>query len=250
MIRMLRFQERISAALATQVLTSEHTKKEALIIHGISADKIEVLLNLPDSRIFNRDEAEIHEPKKDGFRLINHGTLAHRLGLDIAIRAVAEIGEAIPGLRLDIIGDGDHLPELQRLRDELGLQDRVFFSDGFLPVEDLPPLIRQADLAVIPSRPDVSTRYMLPTKLLEYAILGVPAVVAPTYTIQHYFDENSVEFFKPEDPHDLADKILTLYRDPDRRKRLAEESARFFDQYDWPLHKQIYLQLVDSLVKS
>ncbi len=249
MIRMLRFQERISAALASRVLTSEHTKKEALIEHGIDAEKIEVLLNLPDSRIFKREEAASGSPN-GSFRLINHGTIAHRLGLDIAIRAVAEIGDAIPGLRLDIIGEGDHREELLRLRAELKLEDQVHFSDGFVPVEELPPLIRQADLAVIPSRPDVSTRYMLPTKLLEYAILGVPAVVAPTYTIRHYFDESSVEFFDPENPRSLAEKIIALHGDPDRRKRLAEGSARFFETYDWPVHKKVYLDLVDSLVQK
>ncbi len=249
MIRLLRFQERISAALATRVLTSEHTKKEALIEHGINSEKIEVLLNLPDSRIFNREELATGS-QDSGFRLINHGTIAHRLGLDIALQAVAKIGDAIPGLRLDIIGEGDHRDELIRLRAELGIEDKVHFSDGFVPVEELPPLIRQADLAVIPSRPDISTRYMLPTKLLEYAILGVPAVVAPTYTIRHYFDEKSVEFFEPEDPQSLADKIIALYQDSERRHSLVQESARFFEKYDWPVHKQVYLDLVDSLVRK
>jgi len=248
MIRLLRFQERISAALATRVLTSEHTKKEALVAHGIDEDKIEVLLNLPDSRIFERRVGE--RKNCEGFRLIYHGTLAHRLGLDIALRAIAEIGDRIEGLHMDIIGEGDHREELVRLAGELELNDVVHFSDGFVPVEDLPPMIRQADLAVIPSRPDVSTRYMLPTKLLEYAILGVPAVVAPTYTIRHYFDESAVEFFEPEDPVSLAEKILALHGDPRRRRELAEAASRFYDKYDWPIHKQVYLDLVDSLVRS
>jgi len=250
MIRILRFQERISAALASRVLTSEHTKKEALIGHGIDEAKIEVLLNLPDVRIFKRNGSPPVETDPGEFRLINHGTIARRLGLDIALRAVAEIGDEIPGLRLDLIGEGDQLPELHRLRDELGISDKVFFSDGFLPVEELPPLIRRADLAIIPSRPDISTRYMLPTKLLEYAILGVPAVVSPTYTIRRYFDENSVEFFEAGDPRSLASKIISLYRNPDRRRTLARGAERFFETYDWPRHKQVYLDLVDSLIRN
>jgi len=250
MIRMLRFQERLSAALATRVLTSEHTKKEALVEHGIAEEKIEVLLNLPDSRIFQRRAPRDPDPEREGFRLIYHGTLAHRLGLDLALRAMAEIGERIPGLRMDIIGEGDHRESLVALSRELGLEDRVRFSDGFVPVEELPPLILEADLAVIPSRPDVSTRYMLPTKLLEYAILGVPAVVSPTYSIRHYFDESAVEFFEPESPSSLAERILALHADPRRRRSLAEGAVRFFETYDWPQHKRIYLDLVDSLIAS
>ncbi|MBN2170768.1 MAG: glycosyltransferase family 4 protein [Candidatus Krumholzibacteriota bacterium] len=248
LIRLLRFQERLSGAFASHILTSEHTKKEALASHGLDPQRIDVLLNVPDPAIFgNGASPPTPEATEAGFRLVFHGTLAPRLGLDLALRAVARLGDAIPGLRLDLIGDGDQLPELHRLAAELGIADRVRFSDGFVPVEELPALLRGADLAVIPTRPEISTRYMLPTKLLEYALLGIPAVVAPTHTIRHYFDEDQVAFFEPGDVASLAETILALHRDPERRRRLATGAARFFERYDWNRHKRVYLDLVDRL---
>ncbi|MCP4549087.1 MAG: glycosyltransferase family 4 protein [bacterium] len=248
LIRLLRFQERISARFAGQVMTSEHTKKEALIIHGMKAESIEVLLNLPDPRIFIPGLARRQERSRDSvFRLVYHGTLAERLGVDIALRALAIVKQELPAVRFDVIGDGDHLPELHALAAELDIEDVVRFSDGFVPVEELPEMLKGADLALIPTRTEISTRYMLPTKLVEYSALGIPAIVSPTYTIKYYFDEDQVAYFEDGKPETLAAEILKLHRDVDRRDRLAEGAARFFEQYNWDSHKQVYLDLVDRL---
>lgn len=248
LIRLLKLQERLAGRLATRVLTSEHTKREALIEHGLPAGKIDVLLNLPDPKIFVPTTPAENASRQDGtFRLVFHGTLARRLGVDIALRAVALIGDEIPDLRLEIIGDGDQRPALLALSAELGLGDRVRFSDGFVPVEALPGLLAGASLGVIPTRPEISTRYMLPTKLVEYAALGIPAIVAPTHTIRYYFNEEQVAFFTPEDPESLASSIIALQRDPARRSTLAEGAARFIADHHWDRHKQVYLDLIDGL---
>ena len=250
LIRLLKLQERLSGAFATHVLTSEHTKREALIEHGMDGDKIDVLLNLPDPAVFQRRAPAEPSQSRDGFRLVFHGTLAERLGVDIALRSVAELKGEIPGLRFDLIGDGDHRPELLRLRTKLGLEEIVHFSDGMVPVESLPEMLLGADLAVIPTREEISTRYMLPTKLVEYAAIGIPAIVAPTHTIRYYFDESQVAFFKPGDHSSLAEGIRRLYTDPQRRHDLATAAARFFERYEWESHKRVYVDLVDRLCAS
>ena len=249
-IRILHWQERLSAAFAHRILTSEHTKKDALVEHGIAREKIEVLLNLPDPAIFKSDGRPAPAKAPGEFRLVFHGTLAPRLGVDLALRAVARLRESIPGLRLDLIGDGDQLPALHQLARELDIADCVEFSDGFVPVDELPPLLARADLAVIPTRDEISTRNMLPTKLVEYAALGIPALVSPTHTIRYYFDEEQVAFFEAGNEASLAREIAGLYGDPERRRKLAAGARRFFERYRWDRHKQVYLDLVDGLTGS
>jgi glycosyltransferase involved in cell wall biosynthesis len=250
LIRLLLLQERLSARFAHHVITSEHTKKHALVEHGLPSDHIEVVLNLPDPRIWRMAPPADGQPaggERADFRLVFHGTLAKRLGVDVAVRAVARLRDELPRLRLDLIGDGDQRAELIALAKELGVEDRVRFSEGIVPVEELPPLLRGAHLGVIPTREEISTRYMLPTKLLEYIALGIPALVAPTHTIRHYFDEGQVAFFAPGDDESLAAEIRALVADPGRRRRLAANAARFLDQYTWETHKNVYLELVDGL---
>ncbi|NNE45007.1 MAG: glycosyltransferase family 4 protein [Gemmatimonadetes bacterium] len=256
LIRMLLLQERLSGAFATHVLTSEHTKRDVLIEHGLDPAKIDVLLNVPDPRIFRRVDPDARDAAASAadasakpFRLVFHGTMAERLGLDIAIRAVARLKDELPDVVLDLIGDGDHRAALVGLARELGVADRVRFSDGMVPLESLPAELEGADLAVIPTRAEISTRYMLPTKLVEYAALGIPAVVAPTHTIRYYFDEEQVAFFEPGDDASLAEEIRKLHADPERRARLARNSGRFLDQYHWDEHKKVYFDLVDRLIR-
>ncbi len=181
--------------------------------------------------------------------LVYHGTLARRLGLDIAIEAVAKARAAIPELELRIIGAGEEREALIRLRDRLGLQGIVTFSEGFVPVEQIPALVEDADLGLIPLRVCSGTDIMLPTKLLEYVTMGIPCIAPKTGTIARYFDEEMVQFFEAEDSDSLAAAITTLYRDPARRMRLAEQATeRFGKTFRWSEHKRVYVDLVERLL--
>jgi glycosyltransferase involved in cell wall biosynthesis len=207
-------------------------------------------MNLPDETIF----AERCPPRKqpgDRFVIVYHGTLARRLGLDVAVRAVAELSRSIPDLEFRIIGAGEERQRLVELASELQLDDVVRFSDGYVPVTQIPALISDADIGVIPLRILSGTDIMLPTKLLEYVSMGIPCVVPRTGTVGRYFDDDMVEFFAAEDVGALASAIRRLYEDPVRREKLAREAtARFGRAHRWSTHKQVYLDLVSSLLKS
>lgn len=247
-VRILLLQERWAGRMASAVLTVEDRLKSILSARGIPGEKIRVLMNLPDERIFS----PLMRPRKspsDPYVLVYHGTLARRLGLDIALRAVAEIGGRIPVLELRIIGAGEERAPLLALRDELGIQDRVTFSDGYVPVETIPGLLADADVGLIPLRPSDGTDIMLPTKLLEYVSLGIPCVVPATGTICRYFDESMVRFFEAEDHVSLANALIDLYERPAVRDSLAVQATeRFGRAHRWSTHKQVYLDLVSELV--
>ncbi len=184
--------------------------------------------------------------------LVYHGTLARRLGLDIAIEAVALARTGLPGgVQLRIIGAGEERTALIALRDRLGMQQQVQFSDGFVPVERIPALLADADVGLVPLRVSAGTDIMLPTKLLEYVNLGIPCIVPRTGTIERYFDEAMVQFFIAEDVVSLADAIVHLGRDPQRRIQLARASTeRFARRYTWPEHQKIYTELVGRLLQG
>ena len=123
MIRALKFQERLSGGFASVVLTVEGRLKDILAGRGIQRDKIHVLMNLPDERIFRRrTEDAAEKPPDSPFVLVYHGTLAHRLGLDVAVEAIARVREAIPRLELRIIGAGEERSKLIDLCDRLNLR--------------------------------------------------------------------------------------------------------------------------------
>ncbi len=248
LVRLLLTQERWAGRMASAVLTVEDRLKVILAARGIPEQKIRVLMNLPDERIFS-PQPRPQKSESDPYVLVYHGTLARRLGLDIALRAVAEIGDRIPTLELRIIGAGEEREPLLKLRDELGIQDRVTFSDGYVPVETIPGLLADADVGIIPLRVSEGTDIMLPTKLLEYVSVGIPCVVPATGTICRYFDAKMVHFFAAEDYVSLADALVLLHEQPELRQSLAEQATeRFGRAHRWSEHKKIYLELVSELV--
>ncbi len=249
LVRVLKLQERWAGRFASAVLTVEERLKDILSGRGIPREKIDVLMNLPDDRIFRQRTARPPKPAGAPFVIVYHGTLARRLGLDVAIDAVACAKTEIPNLELRIIGAGEERGPLIERRDRLGLQDVVTFSDGFVPVETIPSLIDDADVGVVPLRISGGTDIMLPTKLLEYVTMGIPCIVPRTGTISRYFDDRMVQFCDAENPEALAAAMVLLYRDPQHRESLsAQANERFGKTYRWTEHKKVYTSLVARLL--
>jgi len=248
-VRALKRQERWAGKFASAVLTVEDRLKDILSERGIPREKIHVLMNLPDDHIFARRDLLPTKPQDAPFVMVYHGTLARRLGLDVAIEAVSIARRTVPRLELRIIGAGEERGRLMALRDQLDLQDLVTFSEGFVPVENIPAMIHDADVGLIPLRISSGTDIMLPTKLLEYVTMGIPCIVPETGTICRYFDEQMVQFFDAENAGSLAEAIITLYQNPGKRTALSDNATeRFANVYNWSTHKKVYTNLVERLI--
>lgn len=249
-IRALLLQEKMAAKFATAVVTVEECFKDILVKRDrIPPDKITVLMNLPDERIFQPRPPHPVKRADQPFVMVYHGTLARRLGLDIGIRAIAKLRGQIPRMEFRIVGGGEERERLIELAKELNLQGVVAFSDGYVPVEDIPGLIHDADVGLIPLRKSAGTETMLPTKLLEYVSVGIPSISPKTETIAKFFDESMVRFFEAENVDSLADAILDLYQHPEKRESLRQAATeKFYKKYRWSEHKRVYIDLVNRLL--
>ncbi len=247
LIRFVTLIERLSIAFAHKAIAVHVPHRDALVRHGSPKDKFSVLLNLPDPAIFSRSENRRHNV--DGkFRLVYHGTISPRHGLEVAFRAIGLAKKHIPGLEFYVIGEGDDREQLLERLDELELNDCIKFSRGRVPLKKLPALIEQADLGIVPISYDPFTKYMLPVKLMEYLKLGIPVVVARTRTIETYFDDTMVRYFGPGNAKELANHIVDLYKNEHKRELLVSNSERFNRAFSWNDQKETYYSLIDSLV--
>lgn len=247
-VRLVRWQEWISCRYADHVITVTSLWRETLIGRGVSPDKVSVVMNVADDRIFGQEaKAYPVAQTNDRFKLIYHGNLTERYGLDLLIKAVNEIRHQIPSLHLILHGGGEYRDDLEKLINQLGLQDNITFSTRFVPTNELPDFIRQADVGVVPYRRDIFTDGILPTKLMEYAALGMPVIAARTPAINAYFDSKMVEFFTPDDVQDLARCILNLHSDQKRLAELGCGIRKFGQQYNWAKLGAAYVALVQNL---
>jgi glycosyltransferase involved in cell wall biosynthesis len=148
------------------------------------------------------------------------------------------------------MGQGEYEAPLRELAPELELDKNVVFL-GFKPLEEVVRVVRSADIGVTANTSDIFTRLIVPTKLLEYVALAVPAVVSRLPAVEEYFDETMVNFFAPDDAKDLASVVCSLAED----LSMARETARrtrdtFLSEYGWTKMRQRYVQLIDELADA
>lgn len=245
LMRTVLWQEKLSCLFADHVITVSEHWRESLIRRGVPARKCSVVMNVADDKIF-QPMGDERIRNGDEFRLLYHGTVVYRYGLDLAIRAVGQVRSDIPNIHLTIIGTGDHVSELVRLTHSLGLERNVTIYGRLRPVEELSGIIRESDIGVVPYRNDIFTDGLLPTKLMEYLATGLPCIAARTAAIERYFGV-ATELFDPGDVNDLARCILKLHDSPERRKELSEACTGFQERYNWTKTGSEYVSLVERL---
>ncbi len=243
---MLKLEERFCASLADRVLAVHKPHADRLAMAGIPEDKIRVVPNSPDTAIFKRLKPR---PPESGMTVVCHGTVTHRLGLDIALDAFALLRGRLPGVKLEIIGEGDHLGEVKAQAARLNLDDTVIFKPP-VPNDALPIALSKASVGLIPNRATEATQLVLPVKLLEYSNLGIPAVCARLRTIEYYFPDDAVQYFEAGNPHHLADSVELLYRQPLRRNALASRAAQVARTLGWESTRDTFYEAIDSILPA
>lgn len=244
----LRLEESFCCALAHKIICVNHIQREAIIKRGIPNNKIVISMNVPDPKIFNNDEKITDNgDMNNSFKLVYFGTMAKRLGIDLAIRAVANLKGRIPGLEFHIIGSGDDTEEFIRLSEDLGIKKVVLFYERFFPLEDLIKIIKNMDLGIIPNKKNVATELMLPVKMLESIALNIPVVAPRLKTIEYYFSDDMVFYFEPDNVDSLSSAILNAYNNETMRRKKAENAKIFLQTYGWETHKWDLINLYKSL---
>lgn len=251
-VKLMRLQEKLAANVADALITANPNFKENLIKRGIPADKITVVHNIPDPRIFNRKVyAQQGLEQRKSFTLIYPGTIAPRYGLDTAIRAIPLLLGHIPELRLVIMGPPvDHTQELAALAEQLGVSSYVEFKPA-IPLHEVPHQLAQADIGVYPARPDPHMSIATPTKVLEYAFMGLPIVASRLKVLEQLFSDSGLLFFESGNVEQLADCIRELYDNPAHRRELVKNADEIFvHNYSWRKECNRYFNLLNRLLMT
>jgi glycosyltransferase involved in cell wall biosynthesis len=242
-VRALLLEERISCRYATHVLTVIEAMRD-LFLRSVAPEKITVVRNAPDPRLFSH--AGDLPPRDPADRtLLYAGTVAERYGVDLIVRAVARLKDEIPGLRARIVGDGDLVPKLRDIAREHGIEDRVSF-DGPVPLDAMPGIISTAWIGAQPHRADPLMRYSFSTKLLEWGSLGLPVVTSATESVVREFTEDEMMLVPPGDLDAFCDRIRRAHADPGGLTRLAERGRAAAARFDWNAERERLLAVVSG----
>lgn len=246
LVRAIAALEQASIRFAHGTITCTEQMRQAFAGRGADPADITVVHNSADEGTFGpRPDGGGTE---DGFRLICHGSIEERYGIDTVIRAVALLRDELPDLAFDVYGEGSQREPLIALARELGVGDRVSFSDGFVSLEVLTWAIARADVGIVAMKRDAFRDLTHCNKMFDFFSMRRPAIMSWTRSVAAYFDDEAVEFFRADDPADLARAIRRLHDDPQRRAALVEGAARQSEPYRWPRQREVYLSVVDGIV--
>ena len=223
----------LSAKVSAGIVTiSEKVRQDLVDLYRIPRERIAVThLAVDHSSFFPRGEAEVEAARKKyglpgRFVLYAAASLPHKnhARLLAALQTLRERGE---GVRLVLIGARDKGREaLARTIREAGLGDDVVFT-GWLPFEDIPPIMCAAEALVFPS---LNEGFGLP--VIEAMACGVPVVCSDIEPLPEVAGD-AARFVDARDQASIAEGISAVVGDRDLRRRLIERGFRRAMEYTW-----------------
>lgn len=251
-VQLLKRLERWSIGQADLVITVNIACRRIFSNRSCRAEKIAVVMNSPDSQIFPfrnvREQNGFGQPGSKPFVIMYHGSLVERNGLEVAIDALERVRKTVPMAVLHIFGAATDFLErmMKKVRDK-NLESTVRYF-GPKRLEDLVTAIDSCDIGVIPNHRNAFTEINTPTRIFEYLALGKPVIAPSTPGIQDYFGQESLLFFEPGDPDDLAKQIEFASSHPDEVLEIARLGQQVFREHTWERERETLLSRASGIL--
>ena len=229
---------KIIASADYVLATSDEIREVALDIYR--HPRSEVMTNAVDTDRFSPSgESVIGSPR----RVIVPRRLFAKNGVEYFVRAMPLICDALD-VQARVVGDGPERDRLTALAERLGVGERIEFM-GSRSNQEMPALLREAEVAVIPSLMEATS-----IAALEAMSCGLPVAASAVGGLPEIVDERVGALFEPADPTALATAIVELLQRRDlsdlgregRRRVVARWSLKRMVER----HIEIYRGLLDE----
>jgi len=224
--------------------------KERYVERGAEPEGITVVLNGADPQSLLGDWTPPDDAGDDKtFTVVCHGSIEDRYGQDTIVEAARILKPDLPDLRVVIVGRGKATDALVAQIDEADVGDVVSF-EGWVTDERLRELLHTADAGIVAQKATPYSHLVSTNKMVDYWIFGLPVIASRLRAVSELCGEDTLEFYEPGDPHDLARAIRRLHDDPARREELAENGRRAEKELGWSVQREKYLGVFDALMRD
>lgn len=207
------------------IAISDHAQAELVGKYGFDEDSVHMIPHGVDTDRFYPRERQHPDVNPERTTLLYVGRLGARKGLDLAIKALANIENST--IELLIAGTGRHEDHLRDLAQELEIVGQVHFL-GYVPDDDLPQLYSSSDIFVLPSRYEGFGLVLLEAMACETPVIGTNAGGIPTV-----IDHNQTGFKVRRDVTMLSNAIRSLVSDDTQRNTMAKNAHTKATEMSW-----------------
>lgn len=225
-----------------RIFTLTKKTREDLIQLGVDEKKVFVSPDAVDLEIFDinlsKDQAR-HEVglAADKF-IIGYAGSFKTKGMDKGILDIIKALSLIISQLQNILfvavgGTSDDIKYYTDISIKFGVHKNIVFL-GKVDQNMLATYLKAFDILLMPFPFNQHyAYYMSPLKMFEYMAANRPIIASDLPSVREVLNEKNAFFCKPDDPKDLAEKILGLAEEPILRDRLSAQSYYDVRNYTW-----------------
>jgi len=207
----------------------------------------EILHNYPLKRQFEFPRPETIKPPA----ILYLGGITRERGLEVILRAMPLVREKHPEAVCELVGPVDTAdlgPEFSDLtpwlkRGNVRLRGKV-------PYEQVPEILAQSSIALVPLLPTLNYQKAIPVKLLEYMAAGLPVIGSRFGYIEEIVEKNQCGLLtEPGSPESLSHDICSLLDDPKKALSYGQNGwDAFHREYTWEKEQNKLLALYERIL--
>jgi glycosyltransferase involved in cell wall biosynthesis len=240
--------KKVDSLVTVSEILSDYFKK------GVrDKDKISVIMNCKDARIFKTSKKEITELKErlgieKHFIILYDGWLMPDNGLEELFCAIEKLDGQMRDMVAVICGDGYAEEEFRRMVKEKNIENYVKFV-GKLQSKDIPLFVNACDVMYVVRRSTAKYNFLsTPNRLFEAVIAGKPVIASNFGNVRRIVERGGfgllVNFEKIDE---LCSALLRLKHDKRLREELSEKAKSMSKTYNWASMEKKLLHLYENL---
>jgi glycosyltransferase involved in cell wall biosynthesis len=239
----------LNARTTRLLANSDSARLVAIGLEGVRPAKVDVLYNGVDIDRYGANQATEESPVKLGIppeaKVV--GVLANLRpvkDLPLFLQAAKIVSMVHPDAVFLIIGRGPLLDELKRLAEELGIADKVFFTNGEGKVVDY---LHRMSIGCLSSSSEGFSN-----AILEYMAAGLPVVATDVGGNREAIEEGVTGFVVPDrEPSSFAAPLIELLANEPKRQKMGKASYErchrlYHIDHATRLQEKYYLELLGA----
>lgn len=212
---------------------------------GFKRDQVLVIPNgIPLEEI-----EEAHPIDLEGHpRIVHTGVLSRRKGIDTLMKAVSQLVEIYPDIRLYLVGDGPERENLADLSRLLGIENHVKFVGFVSDTRDVFRYYKSCDVFVMPSHKESFGITLAEAMACRTSIVASDIDGAPRMLVRNGINGF---LFPAGDWKTLSRRLNELLADKALQERFAEFNYSMIrEQFTWEIIASRYVSVFEDLLRA